>query len=100
MGTIQTRIKSENETKIIVAFSVHSVILFEVMKDHYAQLNESEIQELKTVCDDLQREAISAQEIDNEIARETAKYMATTTPEERAEDDLHIQRGYDEDKTR
>ncbi len=39
-------------------------------------------------------------EFDKEIARETAKYIATTTPEERAEDDYHLQRGYDESKMR
>jgi hypothetical protein len=37
-------------------------------------------------------------EFDKEIARETAKYIAETTPEERAEDDHHLQRGYDESK--
>jgi len=37
-------------------------------------------------------------ELDAEIAKETAKYMATTTAAERAEDDHHLQRGYDEAK--
>jgi|TARA_R110002012_G_C11416022_1_gene587644 hypothetical protein len=37
-------------------------------------------------------------ELDAEITKETAKYIATTTPAERAEDDYHLQRGYDEAK--
>ena len=37
-------------------------------------------------------------EFDKEIARETAKYIAETTPEERVEDDYHLQRGCDEAK--
>ena len=37
-------------------------------------------------------------EYDNEIAELSKQYLATTTPEERAEDDYHLQRGYDEAK--
>ena len=37
-------------------------------------------------------------ELDDEISKETAKYIAKTTPEERTEDDYLLQRGYDEAK--
>ena len=37
-------------------------------------------------------------ELNVEIAKETANYMATTTAAERAEADYHLQRVYDEAK--